>query len=292
MGLRKTSSLRKSSLVLAMAGGISLGAAFPLAAVQSDSSQGGGGLNGSETHAVPARQSWTFAGSFGKFDAEQLQRGFKVYHDVCSTCHSLKFVAFRDLADPEGPDFSEAQVKALAATYKIEDGPNDAGEMYLRAGRPSDFFPWSFANPEAAKAALGGVPPDMSDLAKARTYARPFPLFIFDAVTQYQEQGPDYIVAILNGFTHPDDPHWNLYFPGHVIAMPKPLSDGQVQYTDGAPQTLAQYSRDVAAFLYWAAEPKLDDRKQMGFRVMLFLIIFAGLLYFVKKRIWSGVAEH
>lgn len=245
----------------------------------------------SETHAVPERQSWTFAGPFGKFDPEQLQRGFKVYHDVCSNCHSLKLVAFRDLADPDGPDFSEAQVKALAATYKIEDGPNGAGEMFTRPGRPSDHFPWVFANPEAAKAALGAVPPDMSLLAKARSYPRPFPLFIFDAFTQYQEQGPDYIVAILNGFTHPNDPHWNLYFPGHKIAMPKPLSDGQVKYTDGAPETLKQYSRDVAAFLYWAAEPKLDERKQMGFRVIIFLVVFAGLLYFTKRRIWEGI-EH
>lgn len=291
MGLRKMLGLRKTWLALMLASGLSFGFAPLLLAAESDSSQSGG-LNDGEAHAVPARQSWTFAGPFGKFDPEQLQRGFKVYHDVCSGCHSLKLVAFRDLADPEGPRFSEAQVKALAATYQIEDGPNDAGDMYQRPGRPSDHFPWTFANPEAAKAALGAVPPDMSVLAKARSYERPFPLFIFDAFTQYQEQGPDYIVAILNGYTHPDDPNWNLYFPGHVIAMSKPLTDGQVKYTDGAPETLAQYSRDIAAFLYWAAEPKLDDRKQMGFRVVIFLIVFAGLLYFVKKTIWEGVAEH
>jgi ubiquinol-cytochrome c reductase cytochrome c1 subunit len=276
MRLRKILGLRKTWLALMLASG--LGFAPPLLAAD-------------EGNAVPARQSWTFAGPLGKFDPEQLQRGFKVYHDVCSACHSLKFVAFRDLADPEGPGFSEGQVKALAATYKVEDGPNDAGEMYQRPGRPSDQFPWTFANPEAAKAALGAVPPDMSLLAKARTYARPFPLFVFDAFTQYQEQGPDYIVAILNGFTHPDDPHWNLYFPGHVIAMPKPLSDGQVTYTDGAPQTLAQYSRDVAAFLYWAAEPRLEDRKKTGLRVIAFLIVFLGLLHFTKKRIWAGVSH-
>ncbi len=256
------------------------------------SSAGAAESDSSQAHPVPTRQSWTFAGPFGKFDPEQLQRGFKVYHDVCSNCHSLKLVAFRDLADPDGPDFSEAQVKALAATYKIEAGPNDAGQMFERPGQPSDHFPWVFANAEAAKAALGAVPPDMSLLAKARTYPRPFPLFIFDAFTQYQEQGPDYIVAILNGYTHPGDDHWNLYFPGHKIAMPRPLKDGAVQYTDGAPQTLTQYSHDVAAFLYWAAEPKLEDRKKMGFRVMVFLIVFAGLLYFTKKRIWAGVTGH
>jgi ubiquinol-cytochrome c reductase cytochrome c1 subunit len=282
--------LRGITAAGALALGVSL--ASPALAAPSELGQSGGGTNPSEANTVPARQSWTFAGPFGKFDPEQLQRGFKVYHDVCSNCHSLKLVAFRDLADPEGPDFSEAQVKALAATYKIEDGPNDQGEMFTRPGRPSDHFPWVFANPEAAKAALGAVPPDMSLLAKARSYPRPFPLFLFDAFTQYQEQGPDYIVAILNGFTHPTDPHWNLYFPGHVIAMPKPLSDRQVAYTDGAPETVMQYSRDVAAFLYWAAEPKLEDRKKTGFRVMIFLIVFAGLLYFVKRRIWEGVAGH
>ena len=161
--------------------------------------------------------------------------------------------------------------------------------MFKRPGRPSDHFPPPFANPEAAKAVFGAAPPDMSDLAKARGFPRPFPLFIFDAVTQYQEQGPDYIVAILNGFTHPDDPNWNLYFPGHHIAMPKPLTDGAIKYTDGTAPTLANYSRDVAAFLFWAAEPKLEERKAMGFRVVVFLIVFAGLLYFTKKRIWSGV---
>jgi ubiquinol-cytochrome c reductase cytochrome c1 subunit len=276
---------------LALCFWLCFGLAAPAWAAESDSSQSSG-ANSGEAHAVPARQSWTFAGPFGKFDPEQLQRGFKVYHDVCSNCHSLKLVAFRDLADPDGPAFSEGQVKALAATYKIEDGPNDAGEMFERPGRPSDHFPWTFANPEAAKAALGAVPPDMSLLAKARSYPRPFPLFIFDAFTQYQEQGPDYIVAILNGFTRPDDPHWNLYFPGHVIAMPKPLADGMVTYTDGAPQTLTQYSQDVAAFLYWAAEPKLEDRKKTGFRVIAFLIVFAALLYFTKRRIWADVAGH
>jgi ubiquinol-cytochrome c reductase cytochrome c1 subunit len=292
MGLRKMSGLRKTWLALLLASGLSFGLAPPLLAAESDSSQSGGGLTGSEEHAVPSRQHWSFAGPLGKFDPEQLQRGYKVYHDVCSTCHSLKFLAFRDLADPEGPDFSDAQVKALAATYKIEDGPNDSGAMFQRPGRPSDNFPWAFANAEAAKAALGAVPPDMSLLAKARTYARPFPLFIFDAVTEYQEQGPDYIVAILNGYTHPKDDHWNLYFPGHVIAMPRPLKDGAVQYTDGAPQTLTQYSHDVAAFLYWAAEPKLEDRKKMGLRVIAFLIVFAVLLYFTKRRIWAGIPEH
>ncbi len=201
----------------------------------------------------------------------------------------MNLVAFRDLSEPGGPGFSEAQVKTLAATYQIEDGPNDSGDMFKRPGRPSDHFPSPFANPQAAAAALGVAPPDMSDLAKARSIPRPFPLFIFDLFTQYQEQGPDYIVGIMNGYTNPNDPQYNAYFPGHKIAMPKPLSDGAVPYTDGTPQTVEQYSKDVAAFLYWAAEPKLDQRKKMGFQVMIFLIVFASLLYFTKKKIWSSV---
>ncbi len=238
----------------------------------------------------PPRESWSFGGPFGKFDKAQLQRGFQVFREVCSNCHSMKDLAFRNLADPGGPGFSEAQVKALAAEYKIKDGPNDAGDMFERPGRPSDYFPWAFANAQAARAAIGGLPPDMSVLAKARAIERPFPYFIFDAFTGYGElQGPDYIHAILNGYSKDDDQNYNIYFPGHHIAMTKPLSDGQVDYTDGSPKTLAQYSKDVTAFLMWVAEPKLEERKRVGFRVMAFLIVFAGLLFFVKKRIWARV---
>lgn len=279
MVLRKISGL--SGMVLAtslMIGGVAMAAGTA-------KMQNGG------QEPIPPRQSWSFAGPFGRFDPAQLQRGFEVYQKVCSACHSLNLVAFRDLASPDGPDFSEAQVKALAASYKIKDGPNDAGDMFERPGRPADHFPPPFPNEQAAAAAFGTAPPDMSDLAKARTYPRPFPLFIFDAFTQYQEQGPDYIVGIMNGYTHPNDPHYNEYFPGHKIAMPKPLSDGLVKYTDGSPETVKQYSRDVAAFLFWASEPNLDARKKMGFHVMIFLIVFAGLLYFTKRKIWANV-EH
>ncbi|MGD0635488.1 MAG: cytochrome c1 [Beijerinckiaceae bacterium] len=238
----------------------------------------------------PSLVNWSFTGFFGHFDTAQLQRGFKVYKEVCSNCHSLKLLAFRNLGDPGGPGFSEAQVKALAATYQIHDGPNDQGEMFDRPGRPSDYFPWSFPNASAARAALGALPPDMSLLAKARAWERGFPVFILDAVTQVEEdEGPNYIHAILNGYTHADDPNWNLYFPGHKIAMGKPLSDGQVEYTDGSPQTVEQYSQDIAAFLFWAAEPKLEQRKEMGFRVIIFLSVFAVLLYFVKRKIWHDV---
>jgi ubiquinol-cytochrome c reductase cytochrome b/c1 subunit len=246
----------------------------------------------------PPRQSWSFAGPFGRYDEAQLQRGFKIYKEVCSNCHSMNLLSFRNLADAGGPGFSEAQVEALAATYKIKD-LDDSGQPTERAGRPADRFPAPFPNEAAAKAANGGTaPPDMSTLAKARTYQRGFPWFIFDIFTQYQEQGPDYIHAILTGYKEapkgfplPPNGHYNEYFPGHAIAMPPPLQDGQVTFDDGAPNKLNDEARDVAAFLMWAAEPHLVQRKRVGFQVMIFLIVFAGLLYFTKKKVWHEVEK-
>jgi ubiquinol-cytochrome c reductase cytochrome c1 subunit len=241
----------------------------------------------------PTRQTWSFSGPFGTFDRAQLQRGFKIYKEVCSNCHELH-IPMRTLAQPGGPGFTEDQVKTLAATYTVHDGPNLQGEMFDRPGRPSDFFPPPFPNPEAAAASLGAAPPDMSLVAKSIKYERGFPNFVFDAlpipgVGMYQEVGPDLIYAILNGYTNNDDPNWNLYFPGHKIAMGKPLTAGQVDYTDGTPTTLDQYAKDVSAFLYWAAEPTMEQRKRVGARVMIFLLVLAGLLYFTKKKIWAGV---
>ena len=149
------------------------------------------------TQPVPPRQKWSFSGPFGHFDRGQLQRGFKVYKEVCSACHGMKMVAFRNLADL---GYSEAQVKAIAAEYKIQDGPNDQGEMFERDGRPADYFPTPWPNENAARARYNGVPPDMSVLAKARSYERGFPWFIFDMFTQFQEQGVDYIHALLIGY--------------------------------------------------------------------------------------------
>jgi cytochrome c1 len=231
--------------------------------------------------ATPPTLSWSFAGPFGKFDPGQLQRGLKIYHDVCSNCHSLSLVAFRNLADPGGPGYSAAQAAALAATYKLT---------------AADHFP---APNEAVLSAFPIKPPDMSVLAKARSYPRGFPGFVLDFFTQYQEQGPDYIAALLKGydnppasFTVPPGTFYNKYFPSHNLAMPQPLSDGVVTYEDGSPQTLAQYSQDVSAFLMWAAEPHLDQRKRIGFQVMIYLIVMAGLLYFTKKKIWREVELH
>ena len=249
---------------------------------------------------IPPANSWSFAGFFGKYDQAQLQRGFQVFREVCQNCHSAKKLAFRNLGDPGGPQFSEAQVKALAAEYKIKDGPNDNGDMFERAGRPSDYWPWGFANENAARVGNGGgLPPDLSVIAKGRGIKRGFPWFVFEALPglAYQEQGPDYMVALLKCYKD-DAPHgekldagqnWNDYFPGNKIMMPNPLSDGQVSYTDGAPQTVDQYAKDVSAFLMWMAEPNLDQRKKTGFRVLVVLAILAGLLYASKKRVWANV---
>ncbi len=235
---------------------------------------------------TPPPVDWSFSGVFGHYDQAQLQRGFQVYKEVCSNCHSMKLVAFRNLSDL---GYNEGQVKALAETYQIDDGPNDKGEMYKRPGRLADYFPSPFPNPEAAAAVYGKAPPDFSTLAKARYTERGFPWFVFDFFTQTEEtSGPTYIHAVLNGYTKDDDPKYNVYMPNHKIAMPKPLSDGQVEYADGSPATLGQYSKDVAAFLMWAAEPHMEARKRLGLQVFVFLILFTGLLYFTKKKVWAA----
>ncbi|RAI37828.1 cytochrome c1 [Rhodoplanes roseus] len=247
----------------------------------------------------PPQQTWTFAGPFGTFDRAQLQRGFQVYREVCSACHSLSLVSFRNLAEPGGPGFTTQQAAAVAAEAKVKDGPNDQGEMFERPGRLADRFPSPYPNTQAAAAAFNGAaPPDLSVMAKARTYERGFPTFLFDILTQYQENGVDYIVALLTGyedapadFKVPDGGNYNKYFPGHSLAMPPPLADGVVAYTDGTPQTTQQYAKDVAAFLMWTAEPHLEARKRLGFQVMIFLLVLTGLLYFTKKKIWHEVEK-
>ena len=277
-----------------------------LAATLLSAFSAGAVLAQSHETTVPPRNTWSFAGPFGTFDETQLQRGFKVFHEVCSNCHSLNKVAFRTLSQEGGPGFSVVQVTALAATYKVKDGPNDNGDMFERPARPADFWPSPFPNRQAAAAAKGGAaPPDFSVIAKARTYERGFPWFVFDIVTQFQEQGVDYISSLVTGYeeapegvTVPDGKYFNKYFPGHVISMPPPLQDGQVQYLKGAdgkpqaPETVQQYGKDVAAFLMWAAEPHMQQRKEIAFKTLVFLIVLSGLLYFTKKKIWSNVAGH
>ena len=246
----------------------------------------------------PAEMDWSFAGPFGTYDKGQLQRGLKVYKEVCAACHSMSLVPFRAL---EELGYSEAQVKAFAAEYEMQDGPNADGEMFTRPGVPSDYFPAPFPNDEAAAAANGGAaPPDFSLIAKARAVERGFPLFVFDIFTQYAEGGPDYIHALLTGYDEtppegmeiPEGTYYNPYFnAAKSLAMPKPINDDAVTYDDGAPQTVDQYSRDVAAFMMWTAEPKLNERKQLGFKAMIFMVIFAGALYFTKRKLWDGFAH-
>ncbi|WP_297323278.1 cytochrome c1 [uncultured Bartonella sp.] len=242
---------------------------------------------------TPEKQQWSFSGPFGTFDRAQLQRGLQVYKEVCSTCHSLKYIAFRDL---KALGYNEEQIKAFARTYDVTDGPDSEGEMFVRKGVPTDYFPLPFPNSEAAKFANNGANPgDLSLMAKARAVPLPFPGFIADIFTNYNEAGPDYITALLTGYSDaPEDMtigdgNWyNPYFnAGATLAMAPPLSDGIVAYEDGTDETVINYARDVSAFLMWTADPHMEIRRKTGFRVILFLIVFAGLTYAVKRRIWN-----
>jgi ubiquinol-cytochrome c reductase cytochrome c1 subunit len=242
----------------------------------------------------PTEEKWSFAGLFGKYDKGQLQRGLKVYKEVCSACHGMKRVAFRTLEDL---GYTEAQVKAFAAEYEVQDGPNADGEMFTRKAVPSDHFPSPFPNDEAAAAANNGAaPPDFSLIAKARGTERGFPQFVIDMFIPYQEGGVDYIHALLNGYQEPpagievaEGTHFNPHFiAGISLAMAQPISDDQVTYDDGSPQTVEQYSRDISAFLMWAAEPHLEERKRMGFMVLIFLLGLAALVWMTKRAIYAG----
>ena len=296
-------------------------------------------------HAIEP-QHWSFAGVRGHFDKEQLKRGFQVYKEVCSTCHGINRLAFRNLGEKGGPEFPENQVQGLAATYKITDGPNDAGKKFRRPGRPSDRIPNPYQNAEEARSVNhGALPPDFSLIAKARgvEVEKPFymvPWFMLKDIFLsggYQEGGPDYIYGLLTSYreqapayrdvqgrmipmddaavaaspTNPatlrcatigeaepgkpqvcnkmiDDMHFNMTYPGHQIAMPNPLgTDGIVPYKDGTPSTRENYARDVAAFLAWAADPKLEERKRMGLAAVIYLLITSVLLYIAKQRIWA-----
>ncbi len=245
------------------------------------------------------QQTWSFSGIFGQFDRAQLQRGFQVYKEVCSSCHSMELMSYRNLMQPGGPEFSEEQVRAIAAQYEVTDGPNDQGEMFNRPARLSDRFKSPFPNKEAAAVANNGkAPPDLSVIAKARTIYRGFPNFLTDAVTLYQETGPDYLYAFLTRYgTDEDNAHhkcdiaWNAVYhgTGSCVAMPNVVMDDVVTYQDGTPATKSQIAKDVTAFLMWTAEPKLEERKQLGFNALMFMIIFASLLYFTTKKLWRDI---
>ena len=236
--------------------------------------------------------SFSFEGPFGKFDKGQLQRGYKVYKEVCAACHSMKYVAFRNLADAGGPGFSAEQVKALAATFKVAD-LDEKGQPKDRAGIPSDTFPSPFPNDAAAAAAYGAAPPDLSLITKAREGWHGTFNQLINGIG-----GPQYVYSLLTGFEKvPDElaaeqkgngKYYNPYFVNGIwIAMPPPLTDGQVTFDDGAPNKIDDMAKDVAAFLAWTAEPKMEERKQTGFEVLIYLAILAGLLYAVKKKVWA-----
>jgi ubiquinol-cytochrome c reductase cytochrome c1 subunit len=254
------------------------------------------GANAAEYPLVkPVEQDWSFSGPFGTYDRGELQRGLKVYREACAACHGLDRVAFRTLEDL---GYSDAQVRALAAEYEVEDGPDADGEMFMRPAIPSDYFPDPFPNPQAAAAANNGAaPPDLSLIAKARAVERGFPTFVFDIFTQYAESGPDYIYNLLVGYEDPPEgyeqqpgTYYNPHFiAGTSLSMAPPLQEGLISYDDGTPETVEQYAHDVTAFLMWAAEPHLEERKRMGFVVMLFLVGFATLVYLTKRKIWANV---
>lgn len=225
----------------------------------------------------PAAIDWSFNGLFGTYDRNALRRGYQVYVEVCAACHSMNQIAFRNLSQPGGPEFSEAEVKALAKQYIVEDGPDDYGDMFERDALPKDKFPSPYPNENAARAANGGAyPPDLSLITKARG------------------GGPDYVHALLSGYEDAPEGvemraglYYNPYMPGGKIAMPIPLMDELVEYSDGTEATVEQMSLDVTHFLNWAAEPELEQRKRTGFMVLIYLTIFAGLMYFSMRKIWA-----
>jgi ubiquinol-cytochrome c reductase cytochrome c1 subunit len=259
-------------------------------------------------HEAPqvGRQQWTFSGMSGTFDAAQLQRGFKVYSEVCSRCHGVKRLTFRNLVQPGGPEFPEAGVKSLAAdNYKVDAEPNDQGKIVKRPAVLADHIPSPYKNEQEARASQpgGALPPDLSLITKARSIESHAPFYMVpltmlrDIVSAYQEGGADYVYAYLTGFREPpagvkapDGMNYNAAFPApHFTAMPNPFSDGVVKYDDGTPGTVDNYARDVTAFLAWAGDPGLAERKRLGLLVMSYLLITAILLYFAKRRIWSKV---
>ena len=237
-------------------------------------------LAAGETVEPPA-MDWSWEGPFGRFDKAQLQRGFKVYKSVCSSCHGMNLLSYRNLAQAGGPGFTEAQAEVIAAEYQVQDVSTEDGQTFERPATLTDRFFRPFPNEAAARASNGGAyPPDLSVMAKARP------------------SGPDYIRALLIGYADPpehaleDAPegkYYNTYFPGHWISMAPPLSDDLVEYTDETPMTAEQYAADVTAFMMWAAEPKLEERRSVGFIGMILLVVLASLLFATTRAVWAGV---
>ena len=224
----------------------------------------------------PPDAGFSFNGLFGTIDRASAQRGFQVYKEVCSACHAMRQLSYRNLMDL---GLTEAQVRDIAATFTVTDGPNDEGQMFERPGRVADRFRRPFPNEQAARAANNGAyPPDLSVLTKARP------------------DGANYLHALLTGYIDPpagvtvmDGMYYNAWFPGNQIAMPPVLNEDQVEYSDGTRATVDQMARDVSTFLAWAAEPEMEVRRAMGVKVLIFLAILGGLVYATKRKIWADV---
>ena len=234
-------------------------------------------VHSEETNKNYVKTNWSFKGIFGTFDRASLQRGYQVYQEVCSGCHSVQYLSYRNLSEKGGPEFSVEEAKAIAAQFEVTDGPNSDGEMFMRPGRLSDKFVKPYPNVQASTAANGGAyPPDMSVLAKAR------------------KGGADYIYSLLlgyeeapAGFELDEGVYYNKYMSGNKIKMTTPLSDGLVEYSDGTQTTTAQMAKDVTTFLVWASEPHLEHQHRMGFKVIIYLIILLTLVYMSKQKVWS-----
>ena len=256
---------------------------------------GAGNAQAAGSGPKPPTVDWSFNGIFGTYDRAALQRGFQVFRNVCAACHSLDLVAFRNL---EAIGYSEDEVKAIASSYEVQDGPDDSGEMFSRPATPADHWPSPFPNAKAAAAANGGAaPPDLSLITKARGaggdsalrvslfHPGGFPLgadYLHALLTGYKETPPE-------GFDLPAGKYYNEYFPGHAISMAPPLGEGIVEYEDGTAATPEQMSTDVTTFLAWAAEPELEHRKNLWIKVILFLLVLTAMLYALKRKIWSDV---
>ena len=222
------------------------------------------------------KHNWSFKGLTGTFDKSAVQRGFKVYREVCSGCHSMSLLYYRDLIDI---GFSDEEVKTIAAEYTVIDGPNEEGEMFERPARPSDRFVPSFSNEQEARLSNNGsYPPDLSVITKAKKH------------------GPDDIFNLLLGYTEPpvdfelgEGMYYNKWKEGHQIAMAQPLDEGYVDYDDGTENTLTQLAEDITTFLVWSAEPELEERKKLGIKVILFFIVLGSIVFIVKNRLWREI---
>ena len=227
----------------------------------------------------PIKVNWSFKELTGKFDRASLQRGFQVYKEVCASCHSMQYLSYRNLGEPGGPEFTQEEVKAIAASVEIEDGPDSQGEMFTRPGKPSDKFKSPYPNVEASTVANGGAyPPDMSVLVKARP------------------GGADYMYSVLMGYEEPpagmkldDGVYYNKYMIGQKIKMASPLLEGIVEYSDGTKASVDQMAKDVTTFLAWAAEPELEVRHKLGIKVIIYLLLLTILVYLSMKKIWSRI---